>query len=161
VPRELTPEGREKLSKLAKERHAQGRMGGAEFGKLGGRPKQKRTKRKERITKAVAEAAEEEKNKRDIIQVFKDAIHPHQPMSIRLKGAQAWADIASQHAKQELAEEAHQEIERSREDLIAILQEKFSGGPVAAIVRGQLEQETGIVDAEVVEEEPPANGNGH
>ena len=34
----LSPEGREKLSKLAKQRHASGQLGGSKFGKLGGRP---------------------------------------------------------------------------------------------------------------------------
>lgn len=34
----LSPEGREKLSRLAKERHARGELGGSKFGKLGGRP---------------------------------------------------------------------------------------------------------------------------
>jgi hypothetical protein len=158
VPRDLSPEAREKLARLAKERHAEGRFGGKEFGKMGGRPRGG-SKKKQRITKAVAEAAEEDKNKNAIIQVFKDAIHPNQPMSIRLKGAEAWAAIAKDHAKMELAEEAHAEIAHSREELIALLAGKLSDGPVAAIVRGQIEQETGIIDAEVIEEESPQNGD--
>lgn len=151
MPRELSPEAKERLSELAKKRHANGEFGGAKFGRLGGRPKGG-SKKKQRITKAVAEAAEEERNKNSIIQVFKDAIHESQPISIRLKGAQAWAEIAQQHAKMELAEEAHAEIQHSREDLIALLAGKLTSGPAAAIVRGAIEQETGIVDAEIVEE---------
>ena len=154
MPRELSPEARERLSELAKERHAEGRFGGRKYGKMGGRPRGG-SKKKQRITKAVAEAAEEEKNKNAIIQVFKDAIHPNQPMTVRLKGAQAWAEIAAQHQKMELSEEAHITAQHSREELIDILKGKLTSGPAAAIIRNQLEieAETGIADAEVVEDE--------
>jgi len=152
VPRELSPEAKERLSELAKKRHAEGKFGGEKFGKMGGRPKGG-SKKKQRITKAVAEAAEEEKNKNAIIQVFKDAIHHNQPMTVRLKGAQAWAEIAAQHQKMELSEEAQNQAQHSREELIDILKGKLTSGPAAAIIRGQLEAETGIVDAEVIEED--------
>lgn len=150
VPRELTPEGRERLSKLAKERHRNGNFGGAQPGS--GRPKSG-SKKKQRITKRVAEAAMEEANAKSIVQVFKDAIHPGQPMHVRLKGAQAWAEIAQQSAKFDLQEEAQSEAVKSRDELISILAGKLTSGPTAQIIRGQLERETGIVDAEVVEEE--------
>lgn len=155
--RELSPEAREKLSRLAKERHARGDFDkqkmtperGREVGRLGGRGN---TKKRTRITKRVAEAAMEEKNALAIIEVFKDAIHPSQPISVRIKGATAWADIAMQSAKFDLAEEKEQAQQLSREELIKFLTEKFSAGPAAALIAGQLEAQTGIVDAEVVEE---------
>lgn len=150
--RELSPEAREKLSRLAKERHAQGKLGMPHQGKLGGKAKHRKVQRKARITKRVAEAAMEEKNALAIIEVFKDAIHPSQPMHIRLKGAQAWADIATQDAKFELSQEAQTQAHRSREELISILQDKLSSGPTARLITKQIEAETGIVDAEVVEE---------
>lgn len=153
MARDLSPEARERLSQLAKKRHAEGRFGDPhENGKLGGRPALG-SKKKQRITKAVAEAAEEEKNKSAIIQVFKDAIHPNQPMTVRLKGAQAWAEIARDHAKMELSVEAHKEASKSRDELLEILAGKLTQGPAAQIIRNQIEQETGVVDAEVVEEE--------
>jgi hypothetical protein len=102
--RELSPEGKEKLSQLAKQRHAKGEFGGAKYGRLGGRPRGG-SKKKQRITKAVAEAAEEEKNKNAIIEVFKDGIHPNQPISVRFKAATAWANIAFQQGKMEVAEQ--------------------------------------------------------
>ena len=37
--RNISPETREKLSRIAKERHARGELGGREFGKMGGRPR--------------------------------------------------------------------------------------------------------------------------
>jgi hypothetical protein len=152
--RELSQEGKEKLSQLAKERHKRGEFGGPKYGKLGGRPRTG-SKKKQRITKAVAEAAEEEKNKNAIIEVFKDAIHPNQPISVRLKGATAWAEIAAQHHKTEIAEVAHQQAQHSREELIEILSEKLTSGPAREIIMKQLEAKTGevIVDAEVVGEE--------
>lgn len=155
MPRELSPEARERLSQLAKQRHAEGRFGGAKFGKMGGRP---RGSSKDRIAKRVAEAAMEEQNAKSIIAVFKDAVDPSQPMSTRLKGAQAWAEIANQHAKQEMKEEGQEHQQRSREELLEILSEKLTSGPSAHILRKQiaaLEPETGIVDATVVEEEAP------
>ena len=151
--RELSPEAREKLSKLAKERHARGEFGGREIGKLGGKAKHKAVTKKKRITKRVAEAAMEESNGRAIIEVFKDAIHPSQPMHVRLKGATAWADIAMQSAKFDLTEEAQQQQQLSRDELIKVLSEKLSNGPAAQLIAGRIEAETGITDAEVVEEE--------
>lgn len=152
MARELSPQAKEKLSQLAKERHARGDWGGPKFGKMGGRPRGG-SKKKQRITRAVAEAAEEDKNKNAIIQVFKDAIHPNQPMTVRLKGAQAWAEIAAQHQKMELSEEAQQQAQLSREELIDLLKGKLTSGPAAAIIRGQIESEAGIIEAQVVEED--------
>ena len=151
--RDLSPEAREKLSLIAKERHAKGGFGDPkETGKLGGRPKMG-SRRRQRITQRVVEAAEEEKNAQAIINVFKDSIHPSQPMHVRLKGAEAWAKIAADNHKVELVQEAQGEAVKSRDELVAILKEKLSGGPVANIIAKQIEQETGIVDATVVEDE--------
>jgi hypothetical protein len=156
--RELSPEGKEKLSRLAKERHAQGDFGGAKYGRLGGRPRGG-SKKKQRITKAVAEAAEEEKNKNAIIEVFKDGIHPNQPISVRLKAATAWAEIAAQNAKMEVAEAAQVQAQHSRDELIAILAGKLTSGPTREILQRQLEAETGVQDAVVVDGEVVGDGD--
>lgn len=158
MPHELTPEGRERLSRLAKQRHATGAFGDpVANGRKGGRPKGG-SKKKQRISKRVAEAAAEDRNAVSIIQVFKDAIHPNQPITVRLKGAEAWAAIAAQHQKMELSEQAHEQASNSREDLIALLAKKFTSGPTANIIRGQIEAEAGVIDATVVEE-PDENGS--
>ena len=155
MPHELTPEGRERLSQLAKKRHAEGKFGDPKVnGRKGGRPKGG-TRKKQRISKRVAEAAADDRNAQAIIQVFKDAIHPNQPMQVRLKGAQAWADIAAQHQKMELSEAAQESAQHSRDDLIKLLAVKLTTGPTANIIRTQIESESGIVDAEVVD----ANGS--
>lgn len=150
--RELSQEGKEKLSRIAKERHAKGEFGGPQYGRLGGRPRGG-TKKKQRITKAVAEAAEEEKNKNAIIEVFKDGIHPNQPISVRLKAAEAWANIAFQQGKMEVAEQANEQAQHSREELIAILQAKLTSGPTREILQKQIEREASevIIDGTVVE----------
>jgi hypothetical protein len=147
--RNFSPESREKLSRLMKERHARGEVN------PGGRApgtKNLTTRKKERITKAVAEAAAEEKNRRDIINVFKDAIHPSQPIQVRLKGAEAWAKIAADQNKIELQEEAVSAQQHSREELLELLSQKLTSGPTANLLRTQIEQEN-IVDVEVVEVE--------
>lgn len=143
--RQLSPEAREKLSRLAKERHARGEFGGREFGKLGGRP------RKDRAAKRVAEAAQDDPMARQIIQVFKDAIQPDQPMGIRIKAAEAIIQVEREEAKVAMAEEDHDARVHSREELLEILSGSLTEGPIAALLRAQIEPETGIVDAEVVE----------
>lgn len=144
----FSPESRQKLSDLAKQRHAEGKLGGAKYGAMGGRASRKT----DRISKRVAEAAEDERQAKKIIEVFKDAIDPNQPMAVRLKGAQAWVDIAVQHGKFELQEEAHDAAQHSREELIEMLSKKLTQGPTANILRKQIEQEN-IIDAEVIEDE--------
>lgn len=148
VKRDLSPEARQKLSELAKERHRQGKWG---------RPEdvQKRLltpkKRKKRASEYVAEAAQLQA--RDLVAVFKDAIDKGQPMGTRLKAAQAWLELEQSEYKMELQVEAASAQQHSRDELIAILAEKLTEGPAAAILRRQLEQEAGVVDAVVVSED--------
>ena len=142
----FSPEARQKLSDLAKQRHAEGKMGGAKYGAMGGRAARK----KDRISKRVAEAAENHSEAEKIIDVFKDAIDPSQPMGVRLKGAQAWVDIAVQHGKFELQEEAHDAAQHSREELIEMLSKKLTSGPTANVIRKEIESKA-IVEGEIVE----------
>lgn len=145
--RKMTPEQRQKLSEAAKQRHKEGKFGGAKFGAMGGRPK------KDRAAKRVAEAAQTDKNAQEIIAVFKDAIQPHHPMHIRIKAAEAWLGIEREEAKIVLSEEKTGDEARSREELLAILSEKLTTGPASQIVRERMiEREAGIIDAEVVED---------
>lgn len=146
--RRMSEEARQAASERAKRLHAEGRLGGSKFGKLGGRP------RKARVTEKIAEEANKEAEK--ITRVFKDAIDPAQPMSIRLKGAQIWTEISSQEAKIAIQEEDAEGRQHSREELIEILASKLTHGPTAQILRRQLEGETGIVDAEVVDDDVEA-----
>ena len=145
--RELSPEARDKLSRLARERHAAGTFGGAKFGRMGGRPKKKR------VSERVADAAQSDEMAREIIQVFKDAIDDTQPISIRLKGAMALHEIEREEAKLVMREEETEAKQHSRDELISILSEKLTTGASASILRRRLEAET-IVDAEVVDEVP-------
>jgi hypothetical protein len=157
VPRELSQEAKQKLSEIATRRHRNGELKapGVENSRKGGLTAGSgRSKRSQRITKRVAEAAEEERNAQAIIEVFRDAIHPNQPMSIRLKGAETWAKIAAEHHKTEVQEIAQAGAQKSRDELIAILSEKLTEGPTASLIRGQIAEvsEGDIIDAEVVEE---------
>ena len=60
-------------------------------------------------------------------------------------------DIAVQHGKFELQEEAHEAAQHSREELIQMLSSKLTSGPTASVIRRQIEDQI-IVDAEIVEE---------
>jgi uncharacterized protein YoaH (UPF0181 family) len=66
--------------------------------------------------------------------------------------AEAWARIAQEHARFELQEDTTDNTQRSREELLAILSEKLTSGPAAAIIAKQIEQHN-IQDATVVEDE--------
>lgn len=143
--KQMSPEAREKLSRLAKERHARGEFGGREFGKLGGRP------RKDRAAKRVAEIAQDEANVKKIIEVFKDAIHPSQPMTIRLKAAEAWLGVEERESKLTLQEVSEEQKQLTREELLEKLSTRLMSGATSQIIRTQLEQEN-IPDAEVIEE---------
>lgn len=143
--REMSPEHRQKLSQLAKERHARGELGGAKFGKLGGRPK------RDRAAKRVAESAQDDATAKQIINVFKDAIAPDQPMGIRLKAAEAWLGVEREEAKVAIQEADSDSKQHSREELIELLSHKLSSGPAAAIIAKQLDQEI-IPEAEVIDE---------
>ncbi len=147
---DMTPEGRQKLSELAKQRHAEGKMGGAEFGRLGGRGN---TRAKREAQQAVAQSAAE--HKEEIIAVFLDAIDPERPMGQRLKGAELFLAVERENAKMQMAEAAQDAQELDRATLISLLADKLSSGPAAALVKAQLEDGS-IVDADVVEDEHEA-----
>ena len=148
VRNRLTPEAREKLSQLAKERHAAGKFGGSRFGKLGGRG---RTREKRLAAEMVAEEAQKPEVQKAIVQVLKDAIDPSQNIMVRLKGVDAFVNIEKDNQKMQLARESAKEQQKTREELLEILKDKLTAGPVSGIIRRQMEQEAGIVDAEVVE----------
>ena len=154
--RELSPEVRNKLSELAKKRHAEGKFGGSQYGKLGGRGN---TREKRLAAQAVADHASAEETQQAIVQVLKDAVDPSQPIAVRIKGVETIVGIEKENRKIELAQQSAQEQQRSREELLDLLSEKLRQGPVAGILRRQLDTEN-IVDAEVVDEEetdePPA-----
>jgi len=148
--RPMSAEKRQKLSELAKQRHKEGKFGGSEIGKLGGRPK------KDRAAKRVAEAAQADKTANEIIAVFRDAIQPHQPMGIRIKAAEAWLGVEREEAKIVLSEEKTGDDAKTREELIALLSQKLTSGPASKIVREHMLESENMVEAVVVEEEPDA-----
>lgn len=146
----ISDEGKEKLAELARQRHAEGKFGGAHFGRMGGRP------RKERAAKRIAEAAQEDQNARALIQVFKDGVDERQPIGTRLQAAKLWTEIEREEARVSLQEERTDQ-DLTREQLIASLTQRLSQGPAAQIIQERMiEQESGITDAEVVEEEDAA-----
>lgn len=149
----MPPEQRERLSRLAKERHAAGKFGGSEFGKLGGYHKQQRVK--DRVAKRVAEAAQNEEMALQLIQVFRDAIQPSQPTHIRIKAAEALIAIERDEARIAMAEEEHDAKKHSREELLQILSGNLTEGPISALLRKQIDAGE-VIDAEAVEIRNPS-----
>ena len=95
--KDLTPQERERRSELAKKLNAEGKFGGREYGKLGGRP------RKPRVSALVAEEASA--NAQAIVDVFKDAIDKSQDIRVRLKAASEWMNIEVNEEELRIKEE--------------------------------------------------------
>jgi hypothetical protein len=149
--RHVTMAARQRLSELAKARHA---AGGFVASGNGGKRKSKKPS-KARVAQLVADAAREKKTAQQIIDVFKDGISPNQPITIRLKAAEAWIGIEHKEGTLGLKEEATQSEAMDRETALAFLAERLTSGHAASVLRNhmkQLEQVT-IPDAEVVEDD--------
>lgn len=147
--RNMSPEAREKLSKLAKQRIADGKMGGSKFGKLGGRGN---TREKRRAATDLAEAVRDPAMVELMKQTLLDSQDAERPMKQRLDGLKLATEIEREDAKLALAEEKADAEQLSREELIAALRESLTTGPAATMIRNQLEGEN-IVDAVVVEDD--------
>lgn len=152
LKRQQTPEARAKLSEIAKKRHQEsdGKGFGRGLTERGSKPKRKPSKA--RIAQLVAESAREKENAEKIIEVFKDGVADTQPMSIRLKAAEAWIKVETENAKIQLNEDANESIQRDRGELLQMLSGKLMNGPAAALLRKQLaeraESEGDIIDVD-------------
>lgn len=147
----ISPEAREKLSRLAKERVEKGVMGGAKFGKKGGRP------RKPRASQEIAEEAR--KHAQEIVQVFKDGIDPDRPMGTRLKAAELWLGVEEKEAKIQLQEEKQDE-QLERDEIIKRLADGLLKGAVGAAMRQEVIRVPNQADDEEIEEAEVVNSNG-
>ena len=78
----------------ARELVAAGKFGGAKYGRMGGRP---RTPRASEIA-----AREAQEHAEEIVAAFRDALHPSQPIQVRLKAAVEWLKIEQQGVAQEM-----------------------------------------------------------
>ena len=81
-------------SQRARELVAAGKFGGAKYGRMGGRP------RTPRVSEIAAREAQE--HAEEIVQAFRDALHPSQPIQVRLKAAVEWLKIEQQGVVQEI-----------------------------------------------------------
>ena len=128
---------------------AEGRIGGREIGKKGGRP------RKPRAGELVAEAARE--NADQIIAAFEAGIAEGVPPSTRATVAEKWLKIEACEAQLQL-DEHRQEVEQlDRETMIKLLADKLTGDSLAGrlvrdevLRRKHLKQEI-VVDGEAAD----------
>jgi predicted DNA-binding protein len=148
LPRQISPETRQRLSELAKERHKNGG-----FKKGTGKGKQRKPS-KRRVAQMVAEAAMERRIADQIINVFKDGIHPSQPINIRLKAAEAWIGIEREEGKLSLKEEVSEDERMDREQALQFLAQRLTESHSATLLRRQIESQIEVIpDAEIVEGE--------
>jgi hypothetical protein len=107
LPEQEIERRKENANKLVKE----GKIGGAEFGKLGGRP------RKQTANQLAAEAARE--SAEDIVQAFRSALDPKQPPYVRMQAAIQWLKIEANETERT----SKVEIDEDREELMKELRE--------------------------------------
>lgn len=130
-------------SERAKAMVADGKIGGSDFGKLGGAKR----KSNKRATEVVAEAAAD--NAEAIKRVFLDGIDPSKPIGIRLQAAEKILKIEADQAKRE-GEEADRDFDNMKKgELIDFI----VGGLSALQEAGQIANDViTINDADVVED---------
>jgi hypothetical protein len=123
-------------SERAKQLHQEGRFGGAQFGKMGGRP------RKKRASEIVAEAAE--KNASKIIKAFEDALDEDNKPEVRINAAKEWLKIEQTEASLQIKEsQAYDEMDV--DELISVIAERYE--KVMGSVPGTAEE---ITDGDTV-----------
>jgi hypothetical protein len=134
---ELTEEARKKRSENAKKLVAEGRLGGAQFGRLGGRP------RKRRATEIAAEkiAAEGE----ELYRKLKAKIDSDSE-KVSLEAIKFAYSLEEQERKAQEAEEIRYE-QLARDELIAVVFKNLEALATSGVIDlGE------IVDAEVIED---------
>lgn len=152
--RTMSLEGRERMSKVAQQRHQQG--DGHGFGRgltKPGTPPKRKHRRKTRVAEQVAQAAREKRSADAIIDVFRDGVSDNQPMHIRLKAAEAWLKVESDDAKLRLQEEETNSIQRDRQELLELLAGKFTSGTTGLLLRRQLAERADSEILDVIEVE--------
>lgn len=147
---QISEEERKRRSELAKQLHQKGKFGGKQPGS--GRP------RKKRASEIVAEQARAEAD--EIIQVFRDSIRSDNPASVRLNAAKEWLKIEQSEADLQLREERQLDgltTNQLVEMIIGRLERVQQFGGVLpdgiANLLGSADQETQVIDSELVEVE--------
>jgi hypothetical protein len=136
MARELSLEERQRRSELARRLHSEGKFGGKEYGRLGGRP------RKPRATELVAEEARNSAH--ELVDAFKDALDPANHPQVRVRAATEWLNIEAKEEELRMKEERQLEG-LHRDALIARVAEKLGvlidAGVVPDIVEGKVVNE--------------------
>lgn len=121
-----------KRSDNAKALVAQGKIGGAQYGRLGGRP------RKPRAAEKVAAEAIEKAD--EIVQVFKDIISDEEAShAMKLKAVTEWLSIENDEAKLALQEESFDASQMDRDELLNVLTELIANSPAGAALKDAIE----------------------
>lgn len=125
----LTDEQRKERSDRAKALAASGKIGGVEHGSKGGRPSKKR-----RATEVMAEGISEMGEQ--MLGAIKDALHPDNPHSIRLKAVDQATRIEEKEARLQI-DEAEQLRKMDHDALVKQVAERFAGNPMVMNIFSQ------------------------
>ena len=140
-------------SERARQLHAEGKIGGASFGKLGGQAKARKrtpTHPGETASALVARAASDRAE--DILKVLEDAAAEGQLPHHRLNAVKLWLGVESRETERverqdRYAAEAEAIEAMGRDQLVAFLAAKLSNPRIAKVLQRQM--------AELPAEQPP------
>ena len=104
----------------ARELVAAGKFGGAKYGRMGGRP---RTPRASEIA-----AREAQEHAEEIVAAFRDALHPSQPIMVRIRAAVAWLNLERKEDARVNASMSSFAL-ASREELVALIMSYVNSAP--------------------------------
>jgi hypothetical protein len=123
-------------SQRARELVAAGKLGGAKYGRMGGRP---RTPRASEIA-----AREAQEHAEEIVAAFRDALHPSQPIMVRIRAAVAWLNLERKEDARVNASMSSFAL-ASREELVALIMGYVNSAPREDPIAspGQITEESG------------------
>ena len=129
-------------SQRARELVAAGKFGGAKYGRMGGRP---RTPRASEIA-----AREAHEHAEEIVAAFRDALHPSQPIQVRLKAAVEWLKIEQQGVAQEIGVRDDFSV-ATEEELVNFILSYLTSARLVTSVETQLRERSSSPAAGVIE----------
>jgi hypothetical protein len=135
-------------SQRARELVAAGKFGGAKYGRMGGRP---RTPRASEIA-----AREAQEHAEEIVAAFRDALHPSQPIQVRLRAAVEWLKIERQGVAEKIGASEDLSL-ATEEELVNFILAYLTSASLVTSVETQLRERSSSTSG-VVE---VGTGSGH
>jgi hypothetical protein len=138
-------------SQRARDLVAAGKFGGAKYGRMGGRP---RTPRASEIA-----AREAQEHAEEIVAAFRDALHPSQPIQVRLKAAVEWLKIEQQGVAQEISAKDDFAV-ATEEELVNFIVSYLTSNQLVTSVEMKLRDQSSLPAVGAIESETRSEHEG-